>query len=88
VGAGPAGGAPGAPQAGEVTPGLAGDAAGWSQLGDGVGGTTIVAATGPVGCAAAGGAQVEATPAVWLIGDAGRTGGATFLCLRFLRVLR
>jgi hypothetical protein len=71
-----------------VTPGLAGDAAGWSQLGDGVGGTTIVGATGLIGRAAAGGAHVEATPAVWLIGDAGRTGGATFLCFRFLRVLR
>jgi hypothetical protein len=67
---------------------LAGEAAVWSQLGEVVGGTTMVGATGLTGLAAAGGAQVEATPAVWLAGEAGRTGGATFLCLRLLRVLR
>jgi len=88
VGAGPAGGAPGAPHAGDVAPGFDGEAAGWSQLGDEVGGTTIVGATGLTGLAAAGGAHVDATPAVWLVGDVGRTGGATFLCLRRLRVLR
>ena len=32
--------------------------------------------------AMAGGAQVEATPAVWLAGDVGRTAGAAFLRLR------
>ena len=48
----------------------------------------MVGATGLAGLAEAGGAHVDATPAVWFVGDAGRTGGATFLCLRLLRVLR
>jgi hypothetical protein len=62
--------------------GLAGEAAGWSQLGD-VGGTTMVGATGLLDrVAIVGGAHVEATPAVWLVGVAGRTGGAAFLRLR------
>jgi hypothetical protein len=41
------------------------------------GGATIVGAIVP-GLGWAGGAQVAATPAVWLVGAAGRTGGATF----------
>ena len=47
----------------------------------------MVGATGAVGRADAGGAQVEATPAVCVVGDAGRTGGAAFLrlCLRRVR---
>jgi hypothetical protein len=81
VGAGAAGGAPGAPH----WPGFAGDAAGWSQLGEPEGGTTTVGAIGlGVWTAMAGGAQVEATPALWA-GEAGRTGGADFLRLRRLR---
>jgi hypothetical protein len=40
------------------------------------------------GRAGAGGAQVAATPAVWFVGAAGRTGGADFLRLRRRRVLR
>jgi hypothetical protein len=50
----------------------------------GDGGETIVGATG---LAPAGGAQVAATPAVWLAGAAGRTGGADFF-LRLWRALR
>ncbi len=51
------------------------------------GGATIVGATAPVlGCA--GGAQVAATPAVWLAGAGGRTGGADFFFRRRLRVIR
>jgi hypothetical protein len=58
---------------------LDGEAAGWSQLGDDDGGTTTVGAIGlGTWVAEAGGAQVEATPAVWFTGDAGRTGGADF----------
>ncbi|MFI4978630.1 MAG: hypothetical protein ACHQC8_08155, partial [Solirubrobacterales bacterium] len=77
------GGAPGAPQ----VPCRAGDAAGWSQLGEVDGGTTTVGAIGLCPWTAiAGGAQVEATPAVWAAtGDAGRTGGADFFFLRRLR---
>jgi len=83
VGAGAAGGAPGAPHV--PWPGFAGDAAGWSQLGEDGGGTTTVGAIGlGAWTAMAGGAQVEATPAVWA-GDAGRTGGADFFRLRRLR---
>ena len=63
-------------------PGFAADAAGWSQLGEDGGATTTVGAIGlGVWTAMAGGAQVEATPAV-MAGDAGRTGGADFLRLR------
>jgi hypothetical protein len=83
VGAGAAGGAPGAPQV--PWPAFAGEAAGESQLGEPDGGTTTVGAIGLGVCTAiAGGAQVEATPALWA-GDAGRTGGADFLRLRRLR---
>ena len=83
VGAGAAGGAPGAPHV--PWPGFAGDAAGWSQLGDDDGGTTTVGAIGlGVWTAMAGGAHVDATPADWAAGDAGRTGGAAFLRLRRL----
>ncbi|HEV1991339.1 MAG TPA: hypothetical protein VGR34_00575, partial [Candidatus Dormibacteraeota bacterium] len=82
VGAGAAESDAGPPHEGEVAAeGFAGEAAGWSQLGPAGGGTTIVGATGFVGRAKAGGAHVEATPAVWLVGDAGRTGGAAFLRL-------
>ena len=89
VGAGAAEGDAGAPHEGEVAAeGFAGEAAGWSQLGPAGGGTTIVGATGFVGRASAGGAHVDATPAVWLVGDAGRTGGALFLRLFRRRVLR
>ena len=42
----------------------------------------MVGATGLPDLASAGGAQVEATPAVWLVGVAGRTGGADFFRLR------
>jgi len=84
VGAGAAGGAPGAPHV--PWPGFAGEAAGESQLGEPDGGTTTVGAIG-LGpwTAMAGGAQVEATPAVWLAGATGRTGGADFFRLRRLR---
>ncbi|HYU63264.1 MAG TPA: hypothetical protein VEN12_05735 [Verrucomicrobiae bacterium] len=51
------------------------------------GGATIVGAT-EAGRAGVGGAHVAATPAVWLLGVAGRTGGADFFLLRRLRVLR
>lgn len=88
VGAGAAEGDAGAPHDGEeAAEGFAGEAAGWSQLGPD-GGTTIVGATGFVGRAAAGGAHVEATPAVWLFGDAGRTGGAAFFFRCRRRVLK
>jgi hypothetical protein len=40
------------------------------------------------GRAGTGGAQVAATPAVWLVGAAGRTGGADFFFLRRRRVIR
>jgi len=47
----------------------------------------MVGATGLAGRdAGVGGAQVAATPAVWLAGAAGRTGGADFF-LRLRRVL-
>jgi hypothetical protein len=86
VGAGAADGDADPPHDGdEAAEVFAGEAAGWSQLGPAGGGTTIVGATG---CAAAGGAHVEATPAVWLFGDAGRTGGAAFFFLWRRRVLR
>jgi len=65
---------------------LACDEAGWSQLGDVPGCTTTVGAT--AGLAAGGGAQVDATPAVWLVGAAGRTGGADFFFLWRRRVIR
>jgi hypothetical protein len=42
----------------------------------------MVGATGLPEWAIAGGAHVEATPAVWLVGVAGRTAGADFLRLR------
>jgi len=42
----------------------------------------MVGATGLPDLAIAGGAHVDATPAVWLVGAAGRTGGADFLRLR------
>ncbi len=48
----------------------------------------MVGATGLPDLPIAGGAQVEATPAVWLVGVAGRTGGATFFFFRRVRVLR
>ena len=53
-----------------------------------LGGETIVGATGVIaGRAGVGGAHVAATPAVWLVGAAGRTGGADFFLRRRL-VLR
>src|SRR5260370_38094325 len=72
----------------EAAVGFAGEAAGWSQVGPAGGGTTIVGATGFVGRASAGGAHVDATPAVWPVGDEGRTGGALFLRLFRRRGLR
>jgi hypothetical protein len=51
------------------------------------GGATIVGAT-VCGRAGVGGAQVAATPAVWFVGAAGRTGGADFFFLRRRRVIR
>jgi len=86
VGDGAPGGAAGDPQAGEVFPGFACEEAGWSQLGDEPGCTTTVGAT--AGLAAGGGAHVEATPALWPVGAAGRTGGADFFFLRRRRVIR
>jgi hypothetical protein len=60
--------------------------AGAPQLGEG--GTTTVGAIGlGARVAIAGGAQVAATPAVWFIGAAGRTGGPAFFFLRRPRVL-
>jgi hypothetical protein len=69
-----------------VLPGFACEEAGWSQLGDEPGCTTTVGAM--AGLAVGGGAHVEATPAVWLFGAAGRTGGADFFFLRRRRVIR
>lgn len=66
-------------------PGLAG--AGAPQLPADGGGATIVGATlAALGCA--GGAHVAATPAVWLAGAAGRTGGPPFFLRLRLRVRR
>src|SRR5438309_11865356 len=74
-------------EAGDPQPpaaGLAAAAAAHPELG----GETIVGATGVIaGRAGVGGAHVAATPAVWLVGAAGRTGGADFFLRRRL-VLR
>jgi hypothetical protein len=95
-GAGEADGAPGELQAGageEAPPhegdveGGAGAAAGGPQP-PAAGGLTIVGATA-AGLACTGGAQVAATPAVWLVGAGGRTGGADFFrCRRRVRRYR
>jgi hypothetical protein len=98
--AGALAGAAGLPQPGDVPPGVTAGEAGEPQppavpgllaVGephafDEAGGATMVGAT-VAGRAGAGGAHVAATPAVWVAGAAGRTGGAAFF-LRRRRVLR
>jgi len=82
-------GAGGAPQFGDADGGLEGEVtageAGDPQPPGAGGGATMVGATGRAGV---GGAHVAATPAVWLVGAAGRTGGADFFFLRRRRVIR
>jgi hypothetical protein len=84
-----AGGLVSAGEAGDPQPpalGLAGAGLPHPPAGAGGGATMVGATLADLGCT--GGAQVAATPAVWLAGAAGRTGGPPFFLRRRLRVRR